>query len=98
MFAPLNPRTRIVFTSQAALAPGSGSGASVVAGYELRARVEAVKGCRSVGKRDMKWNDATPKMKVDPETYRVEADGVHLVAEPVDASEGVPGGQEYFIY
>ena len=28
-----------------------------------------MKNCRSVGKKDMKYNDVTPKMKVDPETY-----------------------------
>ena len=31
--------------------------------------IEAVKGCRTIGKKDMKWNDAMPKMKVDPERY-----------------------------
>ena len=35
----------------------------------LNKRIEAVKGCRKVGKKDMKWNDARPKMKVDPERY-----------------------------
>lgn len=34
-------------------------------------RVEAVKGCRGIGKRDMKLNDKLPKMSVDPETYEV---------------------------
>ncbi len=28
-----------------------------------------MKNCRSVGKKDMKYNDVMPKMKVDPETY-----------------------------
>ena len=28
-----------------------------------------MKGCRKVGKKDMKWNEAMPKMKVDPERY-----------------------------
>lgn len=32
-------------------------------------RVEPVKGCRGVGKKDMKLNDKLPKMSVDPETY-----------------------------
>jgi len=31
--------------------------------------VEPVKNCRSIGKKDMKYNDVMPKMKVDPETY-----------------------------
>jgi hypothetical protein len=37
--------------------------------YGLKKRVEAVKGCRSVKKSDMKFNDYRPKMKVDPESY-----------------------------
>jgi urease len=42
----------------------------------------AVKGCRSVKKKDMKWNDKTPKMEVDPETYVVKADGVIMTVPP----------------
>ena len=30
----------------------------------------------------MVLNDAMPEIKVDPETYVVKADGVHLVCEP----------------
>jgi urease subunit alpha len=30
----------------------------------------------------MKLNDATPKIEVDPETYKVTADGVHLKSTP----------------
>ncbi len=40
-----------------------------IATYNLRKRAEPVKNCRNVGKRDMKFNDAMPKMEVDPETY-----------------------------
>ena len=40
-----------------------------VKGYGLKKRVEAVKGCRTVKKSDMKFNDYRPKMKVDPERY-----------------------------
>ena len=43
----------------------------------------------------MKFNDAMPKMKVDPESYRVEADGVLCTAEP--ATE-LPLTQTYFVY
>lgn len=31
--------------------------------------MEVVKGCRKIGKKDMKYNDIMPKMKVDPERY-----------------------------
>lgn len=57
------PSTSITFVSQASIDEG------VVQSYGLRKRIEAVKNCRSVGKKDMKYNDAMPKMKVDPESY-----------------------------
>lgn len=37
--------------------------------YGLRKRVEAVKNCRSIGKKDMKYNNTMPRMKVDQERY-----------------------------
>src|ERR1041385_3405422 len=43
--------------------------------YGLTKRVEAVRGCRKVSKRDLKWNNALPKITVAPETYEVRADG-----------------------
>src|SRR4051812_38001246 len=55
--------TSITFVSQASIDSGA------VASYNLRKRVEAVKACRTVTKRDMKYNDVMPKMKVDPERY-----------------------------
>ena len=71
MFAPLVPATSVTFVSQASIDSG------VVETYGLKKRIEAVKGCRTVTKRDMKFNDAMPKMKVDPETY-VSAEPVHV--------------------
>lgn len=52
-----------MFVSQASIDEG------VVQTYGLKKRVEAVKGCRTVGKKDMKFNETMPKMKVDPESY-----------------------------
>ncbi|KAJ6144281.1 Urease [Penicillium chermesinum] len=49
----------------------------------------------SVGKKDMKYNDTMPKMKVDPESYTVEADGMLCDAEP--ASE-LPLTQAYYVF
>jgi urease len=89
MFAPLVPRSSITFVSQASITSGA------IASLGLKKRVEAVKNCRNIGKRDMKFNDVRPQMKVDPETYRVEADGVHCTAEP---SETLPLTQGYFVY
>ena len=55
----------------------------------------AVKNTRRIGKRDMKQNDALPKIDVDPETYVVRADGDLLVCEP--ATE-LPLTQRYFLF
>ncbi|KAI1331045.1 hypothetical protein F5Y16DRAFT_396013 [Xylariaceae sp. FL0255] len=89
MFAPLVPQTSVMFVSQGSIDNGA------VASYGLRKRVEAVRGCRTVSKRDMAFNDAMPCMKVDPERYTVEADGELCTAEP--ASE-LPLAQAWFAY
>jgi urease alpha subunit len=67
----------------------------IAASYGLKKRIEAVKKCRGVTKRDMKLNDALPKIEVDPETYKVKADGKLLTCEPVDK---LPLGQKYFMF
>jgi len=51
----------------------------------LTKRIVAVKGCRGLGKRDMKLNDAMPKLAIDPETYQVHADGVLLRCDPASS-------------
>ena len=43
----------------------------------------------------MKFNDVRPKMKVDPESYRVEADGVHATCE---AATALPLTQAAYVY
>ncbi|KAI8375726.1 urea amidohydrolase alpha subunit [Choanephora cucurbitarum] len=68
-----------VFVSQISLDEG------IIEKYKLRKRAEAVKGCRTVGKKDMKLNDAMPKITVDPETYKVQADGHDCVCDPVSS-------------
>lgn len=89
MFAPLVPSTSVLFVSQSSIDSGA------VATYGLKKRVEPVKGCRTVSKRDMKFNDVMPKMKVDPERYTVEADGKVCTAEPADT---LPLAQEFYVY
>jgi len=61
----------------------------------LQKRIEAVKGCRKLGKKDMVLNDATPKLEVDPETYVVKADGEELRCEPAKV---LPMAQRYFLF
>ena len=89
MFGPLVPGTGVTFVSEASIKSGT------VEKYGLKKTVVAVKGCRNVGKKDMKFNDAMPKMKVDAESYRVEADGVHCTAEP---AETLPLSQSMYVY
>ena len=93
MFAGLNAAAAsaasIAFVSQAAVEAGT------VAEYGLRKRIEPVRNCRKIGKADMKLNSLEPNVTVDPESYRVEVDGVHLTCAP--ATE-VPLAQRYFLF
>jgi urease subunit alpha len=61
----------------------------------LQRRTVAVKGCRTVKKRDLKMNDALPRIEVDPETYIVTADGERLSCEPIIVQ---PMAQRYFLF
>lgn len=79
----------VAFVSQICKAKG------IAKGYGLRKRVEAVRGCRNIGKRDLKWNNALPQITVDPETYEVRADGELLTCEPATI---LPLAQRYFLF
>jgi urease subunit alpha len=63
--------------------------------YGLSKRLSAVRNCRTIGKRDMKLNDAMPRMTVDPETYVVTADGEELRSTPARV---LPLAQRYFLF
>jgi urease subunit alpha len=79
----------VAFVSQLCEAQG------VAANYGLTKRIEAVRKCRKLTKRDMRWNDALPQITVDPETYEVRADGELLRCEP---AEVLPLAQRYFLF
>ncbi|HLD14313.1 MAG TPA: urease subunit alpha, partial [Burkholderiales bacterium] len=81
--------TTLTFVSRAAHERG------VAQQLGLSKRVVPVIGTRTVTKKDMKLNDATPRMQVDPETYEVRADGELLTCEP--ATE-LPLAQRYFLF
>ena len=81
--------TSVTFVSEAAL-----RGQSLDA-LHLAKRLCAVQNTRRLGKRDMLWNDALPKIEVDPETYTVKADGVELSCEPAQV---LPLAQRYFLF
>ena len=62
---------------------------------DLRRELVAVRGTRTVGKRGMVRNGATPHIEVDPETYEVRADGELLTCE---AATVLPMAQRYFLF
>lgn len=88
-FGKLVFSSSITFVSQAAYDLG------VAKELGLQKRIEPVKGCRSVTKKDMIHNDATPKLEVDAETYHVLVDGEHVTCEP---AEVLPMAQRYFLF
>jgi urease subunit alpha len=61
----------------------------------LARRSVAVKNCRNLSKRDLKLNDALPRMEVNPDTYEVRADGELLQCDP---AEVLPLAQRYFLF
>ena len=61
----------------------------------LGKRLSAVRRCRGIGKRDMKLNDALPRITVDPETYQVHADGELLACAP---AARVPLARRYGLF
>ena len=61
----------------------------------LQRVVLPARGIRSINKKRMVHNAATPQIEVDPETYEVRADGVHLTCEPATV---LPMAQRYFLY
>jgi urease subunit alpha len=63
--------------------------------WGLAKQAVAVKGTRSITKKGMIHNDATPDITIDPETYEVRADGELLVCEP---AKELPMAQRYFLF
>ena len=61
----------------------------------LQRKLVPVKGCRNLQKTDLKLNDATPQIEVNPETYDVRADGELLQCDPVEV---LPLAQRYFLF
>ncbi|MBT4225590.1 MAG: urease subunit alpha, partial [Opitutae bacterium] len=50
---------------------------------------------RKITKKNLLFNDATPRIEIDPETYTVKADGEVLVCEPAKV---LPLAQRYFLF
>jgi urease subunit alpha len=80
----------LTFVSQAAIDKKLG------AKLKVQKRLVAVENTRGgISKKSLIHNDATPDIKVDPETYAVTADGVLLVCDPADK---LPMAQRYFMF
>ena len=77
------------FVSQVALEAGVGERLG------LRRPLSAVRGIRGVRKSDMVHNAYLPQIRVDPQDYRVHADGVLLACEPARV---LPMAQRYFLF
>jgi urease subunit alpha len=81
--------TSITFVSQAAQDNG------IAQNLGLQKRVEPVRRCRDITKKDMIHNNATPRIEVDPETYEVRVDGELATCEP---ARELPMAQRYFLF
>lgn len=81
--------TCLTFVSKAGFESGS------VRNLGLSKSISIASQCRSISKKSMAYNDATPKIEVDPETYIVKADGRELKCDPLDK---VPLAQRYFLF
>ncbi len=79
----------VTFVSQAAME------ADVKGQLGLGKVVLPVENTRTIGKADMRLNNATPHIEVNPETYEVRADGVLLTCEP---ARELPLAQRYFLF
>ncbi|MGB0571326.1 MAG: urease subunit alpha [Alphaproteobacteria bacterium] len=88
-FGASQTASAVTFVSKAA------AGTDTAAQLGLSRELLPISGTRSVTKKDMILNDATPDMEVDPETYEVRADGELLTCEP---AEELAMAQRYFLF
>ncbi|MGX5715485.1 urease subunit alpha [Arthrobacter sp. MAHUQ-56] len=82
-------QSSITFLSKAAIEAG------VPEELGLEKVIRPVSGIRHLTKADLKYNDATPDIQVDPERYQVTVDGDDVTCEPSDV---LPMAQRYFLF
>jgi len=70
--------TSFTFTSKIAIEKGLERKVST------KKKLVPVKNCRNIGKKDMIYNNLTPKIEIDPETYEVKVDGKIATVKPAD--------------
>jgi urease subunit alpha len=81
-------KTCFTFTSRAASSLG------VPQKLGLEKVILPVRNCRTIGKKDMMWNDQTPDIKIDPETYEVKVNGKIATVDP---AKELSLAQRYFM-
>lgn len=67
----------------------------IAARYELKKTVVPIYGCRNISKHDMKYNNRTPHIEVNPETYEVRVDGDKITSTPASR---LPLAQIYSLF
>lgn len=82
-------KSSITFLSKAAVEEG------IPQKLGLEKEIRVCSGIRDLTKKDLKLNDATPDIAVNPETYEVTIDGELITSEP---SETLPMAQRYFLF
>ena len=81
-------RTSLTFTSKAAVNLDVGEKLG------LEKKLFPVHNCRNIGKNDMVWNNKTPEISIDPETYEVKLDGKIATVDP---AKELSLAQRYFM-
>ncbi|MFC4401937.1 urease subunit alpha [Gracilibacillus xinjiangensis] len=82
-------QTSITFLSQAAF------NNKVHQQLRLEKQIGIVRNCRNIQKKDLPYNDKTPTIDINPETYEVRLDGEIITCEPF---EEVAMAQRYFLF
>lgn len=80
-------KSSLAFVSQASM--------NSIDKYKLNKTLAPVKNCANIGKKDMCLNTLTPHIEVDPQEYKVFADGIHLVCKP---ARELPLTQRYNLF
>jgi urease subunit alpha len=89
-FGRARTNTALTFVSQSAL------DRNIQNKLNILKKCVAVENTRGqISKANMVRNNATPDLSIDPETYKVHADGQLLTCEPADV---LPMAQRYFLY
>ncbi len=69
-------KTSVTFTSQAAIDNG------LAKKLNIKKKLLPVKNCRKISKEDMVYNNLTPKIDIDPETFKVKVNGELVTVDP----------------